>query len=672
MLRNLPDIPDGLVGRREELAHVAAALDRHRLVVLTGPGGVGKSRLALHAADRAARSGTRGVAWADLWPLTADRLLLATVADALDFADHATAEPLDALCRWLADRDVLLVLDSCEHLPAACRALLARILAACPGVTVLVTSREPLGMDGEHQVVVDPLPPETDAVELFCRRALAAGTGPVDPEALITVVRLCRRLEGIPLALELAAGQLAHRTLHEVEHGLRLRLDLVAQTPVAGNFRHRALRTTIGWSHELCEPAERLLWARFSVFRAAVDADAVRAVCTDGALSAADVERALAGLERKSVVSRVDGRFQMLDTVREYGGMWLAELGETGRLSERHAAYFLRRARRAHADWLGPAQLEAYRWVSATHADLCAGLDHLLATRPQQALELSGLLAFFWSCCGHLREATGYLEEALALTDQPGAVRTRALWALGLTRVLCGEQEAAQRLALACERQAAAQGESEGTLLAAYLLGLVHLLEGRPMAARFVVDGALESVGGRPFDSAGRVQCRLVRIFALTGEGLRDAARREATELRRDCVERGEWWTRSYADYQLALLSLFEDRPEDAAAHAASMLDGKRLIGDSFGIALGLDLLASALAAQGAGGPAVAAYGAGENYWAAVGHPQRGTPELGPVRRQYETTARSLLGDSGYDKALLDSVLRDPEAVLRELLDRKE
>lgn len=164
--------------------------------------------------------------------------------------------------------------------------------------------------------------------------------------------------------------------------------------------------------------------------------------------------------------------------------------------------------------------------------------------------------------------------------------------------------------------------------------------------------------------------CRLIRVFALTAGGLREEARREAGELHRGCTVRGEWWARSYADYQLALLSLFEDRAEDAVGHAASMLDGKRRIGDSFGIALGLDLLASALAAQGAGEHAVAAYGAGENYWAAVGHPQRGTPELGPVREQYESMARSLLGDSAYDKALLDSVLRDPESVLKELLER--
>ncbi|MEU3791272.1 regulator [Streptomyces fructofermentans] len=667
MLSHLPESRDEFVGRHHELATVAQALRQHRLVTLTGGGGVGKSRLALRAAEQVLREGGRGVAWADLWPLSNPRLLVATVADALDFADHSSTVPVDALCAWLVDKDVVLVLDSCEHLTEACRSLLDRLLGECPGLTVLATSREPLGVQGEHRAVVDPLPTATDAVELFRHRAAAAGPGgPRDPA---TTARLCEWLEGVPLALELVAGQLAHRTLDEVAHDLRSRLDITAPERTSGPPRHRALRTTIGWSHELCDPAERLLWARLSVFRGAVDADTVRAVCAGGALHEKDVEPALTGLERGSVVSRTGDRFRMLDTVREYGLMWLDELGETESLSERHARHFLERGHEAREGWLGPAQIDGYRWVAAAHADLCAALDHFLSTSPGRALDLSGRLALFWTCCGRLREATAYLEESLTLSEEQGPVRTRALWALGVARVLSGEHGAAQRLALACERQAVHQEDPEGALHAAYLLGLVHLLRGGPMAARFVVDGALESAGGEPFGSAGRVLCRLVRVFALTAQGPREAARREAGELRADCVARGEWWTRSYADYQLALISLFEDRAGEAAGHARSMLDGKRRIGDSFGIALGLDLLASALAAQGAGEPAVAAYAAGENYWDAVGHPQRGTPELGPVRRQYESTARSLLGDDGYDRALHRSVLRDPESVLRELLD---
>nr|UYZ50086.1 putative HTH-type transcriptional regulator, SARP family [Streptomyces mirabilis] len=670
MLRNLPGAPPGFVGRRDELTRLAEALRGHRVVTLTGVGGVGKSRLALHAAERVLRAGARGVAWADLWTLQDERLLVATLADALDFSDHTTTMPLDALGTWLADKDVLLVLDSCEHLLAACRPVIAGLLKACPALSVLATSREPLGLPGEHVVPVGPLPPATDAVELFCQRASAAGTVLSAPADLVAVARLCRRLEGMPLAVELTAGQLSHRTLAEVEWELGSRLDIAADggnALLAGPARNRAVRTSVGWSHELCTPQERLMWARLSVFRDAVDADTVGAVCTGGPLLASDVDRALAGLVRKSVLSRNGDQYRMLDTVREYGRMWLDELGQSAEQSDRHARHFLELARDADAGWPGPEQARWYGRIDRANADLCAALDHLLAVRPRAALELAGLVGFFWSCCGHLRESASYLEDALALTDESGPVRTKALWALGITRVLRGERDPSRTLAGFCHRRAQAQDDDEGILLAAYLLGLTHLLQGLPMTARSEVDRALAAVDGTSFSSTGRVLCRLVRVFALTAEGLLEQARAEAEGLRGDCVERGEWWTRSYTDYQLALISLFEDRPEDATVHALSMLDGKRHIGDSFGLALGLDLLASALASRDEAESAVAAYGAGEVYWGAVGHPQRGTPELGPVRERYEDTARSLLGD-GYEEARLQSVLCDPEVVLRELL----
>ncbi|MFG2307272.1 ATP-binding protein [Streptomyces sp. NPDC048566] len=670
MLRNLPALPPDFVGRGDELAHLAKALHEHRIVTLTGAGGVGKSRLALQAADRVLGADGGGVAWADLWPLQDDRLLVATVADAVDFSDHTTQTALDSLAGWLSGKDVLLVLDSCEHLIGPCRRMVAQLLSSCPGLTVLATSREPLGIPGEHLVALDPLPPATDAVELFCRRAAAAGTPVSAPADMVAVARLCRRLEGMPLAVELITGQLAQRTVEEVDLEMGLRLDIAAGAAPAGPPRHRAVRTTIGWSHELCTPAERLLWARMSVFRDGVDTATARTVCAGGPLSAEAVEHALDGLVRKSVLTREGGSHRMLDTVREYGAMWLEQLGESTAVARRHADHFLTLARRSRDGWLGERQAHFYGLLGSAHTDLCAALDHLLDDRPDTALDLVGLLGFPWSCCGHLREASTYLEDALALSDASGPERTLALWALGVTRVLRGEYASALQLAEVCRRRADLQEDAEGALHATYLLGLAHLLQGRPMVARHHVDGALLGAGGTAFGSAGRLMCHLVRVFALTAEGMLGEARRTATELKQGCVERGEWWTRSYADYQLALISLFEDRAGDATAHALSMLDGKRRIGDSFGLALGLDLLAAALAAQGAGERAVAAFGAGETYWSAVGHPQRGTPELGPVRERCESTARSLLGDDGYEEALLRSTLSDPETVLLGLLGR--
>ncbi|MHB9855591.1 ATP-binding protein [Streptomyces krungchingensis] len=666
MLSNLPEVPTGFVGRGGELAHLADALARDRLVTLTGPGGVGKSRLALHAADRAWHDG-RSVAWADLWQLRDDRLLVAVVADALDFADHTAATPLDTLSAWVGDRDLVLVLDSCEGLLNGCRALVTHLLEACPRLTVLTTSREHLGLADEHRIAVEPLPVATDAVRLLCERAAAAGTPLAGPQGLVTAARLCHALEGVPLAIELAAGHLAHQDIDQIERVLRARLDLHGARGF-GPPHHRVLRTAIGWSHELCEPAERLLWARLSVFRGAVDAGTVVAVCGSGPLPPEEAVRALEGLERRSVVKRDGERYRMLDTVREYGRMWLDELGESAEALDRHAQYFRDRVRAADAAWFGPGQIHAYRWIDAAHTDLCAALDHLLDARPEAALDLGGRLGFFWSCCGHLREATDYLEDALSQCKEPGPTRIRALWALGVTLVLRGEAGRAQGLAEVCREEAERWEDTDGILRSGYLLGLTHLLGGRPLIAAHQIDQAFARMGGGVPDTASAVLCRLARVFALTGQGFLEQARDEAESLRRRSLARGEWWTRSYADYQLAVIALFEDRARDAVVHARSMLEGKRRIGDSFGLALGLDVLAAALAAQGAGEPAVAAYATSETYWSAVGHPQRGTPELGPVRVQYERTARSLLGDDRYDQVALESVVRGPDQVLGEIL----
>ncbi|WND33083.1 regulator [Streptomyces sp. BB1-1-1] len=661
MLSNLPETPTGFVGRASELARLDEALRECRLVTLTGVGGVGKSRLALHAADRVGGGG-RAVAWADLWPLPDDRLLTATVADALDFSDHTAIDPVDALGAWLTDQAPLLVLDSCEHVTSSCRDLVRRLLDASPGLTVLATSREPLGLGGERVVEVEPLPADTDAVRLLRHRAAALDVPLDGAEDLVAAARLCRWLQGIPLAVELVAGQLVDRGIGAVEEALLSHLDIAADRST-GPPRHRAVRTTVGWSHELCTPPERLLWARLSVFRGPVDADTVLAVCGGGPLTPPLLTSALRGLERKSVLTRRGERCRMLDTVREYGRMWLDELNETHVVSERHARFFLDRAREADAGWLGPDQMRWYRWTEATHADLCAALDHFLTTRSGAAVELSGLLGFLWSCCGHLPEAADYLEDALSLPGAPNPARVRALWALGVTHVLRGDVQSARHLADACGRAAE---DADGRLRSAYLMGLAHLLTGRPMAAGHAADLALAQAAG--VTAPGTVMCRLVRVFALTGQGFLDRAREEAESLRAECAALGEWWTRSYTDYQLALIALFEDRATHAVTHARSMLEGKRHIGDGFGLALGLDVLAAALAAEGAAEPAAAAYAIGETLWSSVGHPQRGTPELGPVRVHYESTVRSLLGDERYETVLLQSAGRGPDAVLAELL----
>ncbi|MGW2632964.1 ATP-binding protein [Streptomyces chattanoogensis] len=672
MASNIPEESTSFVGRRDELRRVNIELAQHRLITLTGPGGVGKTRLAMRAASAALPRHPDGVRWADLWPLQGDRLLSATLCDAVGLSDHTARMPVAALCDWLSDKRMLLVLDSCEHLVAACRDLIGDLLTAAPLVTVLITSRQPLDVVGEWITEIEPLSVEgdNDALALFCERGGAAApglrlTGPANAAAAAAI---CRRLEGIPLALELAGAQLAHSSAQQVAERLNSRFDALDGDDAARPPRHRTLRTAIGWSHELCEPLERLLWARLSVFRGTFDEESARSVCAGGPLTARGVRTALAGLAAKSVIRREGQRFRMLDTVREYGRMWLEELGEVTALADRHAQHFLGFGRRADVGWLGPDQVRWYGRVAEAHVDLCTALDHLLVADPERAQELSACIGFFWSCCRHLHEARGYLERALAARLAPSPARTRALWMLGVALLFQGDLDTADELGRQCSRAAREEGDAEAMLAAGYLVGLTHLMAARPLAAYTVADHVLGPMPDAPFDSAARLRCHIVRIFALTALGKLTEARAEAAELRRDCVAHGEYWARSYADYQLSLIALLQGRPEDSAGHARAMLVAKQGIGDNFGIALGLDLLAAAVAAQGNGESAAVVYGTGQAYWRTVGHPQRGTPELRAVREQCEQRARAAIGDEAYADAFRRGTEARPEASLARVL----
>ncbi|MEV7269320.1 ATP-binding protein [Streptomyces bacillaris] len=719
----LPDETSSFVGRRAELARLDTALTTRRMTTLIGPGGVGKTRLAVRAARAAADRYPDGAWWADLSPLYDDALLLPTVSDAVGLADHTLRMPVEALCEWLSDKRLLLVLDSAEHLRGPCSHLLAELITTSPGLTVLVTSRQPLDTRGEHVVRIQPLPVDgaPDALRLFEDRLRAA-----DPHADLeapgdraAAADICRRLEGIPLAIELAAAGIGRHTVAQLATriGTRFdapvdaedltasRLDLLADDSLWPR-RHRTLRTTIGWSHELCTPLERLLWARLTVLRTDFDEATAREVCTGGPLTPDAVDRALQGLVAQSVVQWDGTRYRMLDTLREYGRMWLTELGEERAAADRHARSFLGLARRAHDGWTGPDQISWYHRISDTHLDLCAALDHLLAHDVTAAQEMAGLVGFFWACCGHLSEARGYAQRALGAGPVEGAHLTRLQWVLGVAALLQGDFATAEKYGALCTATALYDRDDDGMLGATYLSGLTQLMTGEPAAALEAAERVLrmtepgraegepgssgegvsgepgasgDSGGSRPYggsgeagepelsggpgvpgasgepgvpgESAHRLRCRLITVFALTALGRLTESLPAATALRRSCERGGEYWTRSYADYQLALIALLQGRPEDSAAHARDMLAGKHRLRDSFGIALGLDILAAAIAAQGAGAQAARVYGTGHAYWRMVGHPQRGTPELGAVRENCELQARAAVGDEAYQLA---------------------
>ncbi|MFF0273395.1 ATP-binding protein [Streptomyces sp. NPDC004330] len=677
---HLPDENPGFVGRRTELERISAALAEHRLVTVTGVGGVGKTRLALRAAHRAAGLYPDGAWWTDLAQLDGDRLLVALVADSVDLSDHTPGMAATGLCHRLADDRLLLVLDSCEHLAEPCARLVAELLAAAPGLTVLTTSRQPLGVEGEQVVALDPLPPAgVDALELL------RGAAGEEFTAAGPAGEICVRLEGIPLALELAAAQIRIQGAEAVRDQLgtrfdappSARFDLLAHTERVWPSRHQTLRAAIGWSHELSAPLERLLWARLSVFRGPFDLASATAVCIGGPLNRATLPGALDGLVRASVVRPPDaaGRLRMLDTIRAYGATWLDRTGETAAVADRHAAHFRGLARRGEADWHGARQLRWYRTVDAHHTDLRLALDRLLRTDPDAALDLIGSVAFAWSCRGRLREARDGLEQALLLSGERGRTRARALWALGVTLVLQGEFGPAQDVSEQCAREArfaehTVHRDRPGdlTLDAAALAGLLALTTGRPMAAHVVVGHVLDAARGGPADSAARLRCHLVRVFALTGLGRLGEARERALALRDLCEELDEHWTRTALEYQLSLTGLLEGDPARAAGHARAMLEGTRGLGASLGVALGLDVLATALAAAGDGERAADVSGTGEAYWRSTGQARRGLPGLRALHEKYTDTARATLGEPAYEEIFVRALTGLPQDGLERAL----
>jgi non-specific serine/threonine protein kinase len=340
------------VGRAAEAAAIRRMLDGAPLVTVTGLPGVGKTAVSLAAARAAAAGFADGSLLLRLDRLRDEALLPHTIAAALRLPDQYTRSRLDVLVDQLRDRHLLLILDTCEHLLGACAALVAALLPPCPKMQVLATSREPLRVPGETTVAVRPLR-LADAVELFGRRAAQAGTQ-IAPQNRAAVASICVQLDKLPLAIELAAAELARlgrgRPSTAALAELLTRLEAGQAGPdgtraedasSAEHGRHRTLRAAIGWSHELCTPSERLLWARLSVFTGPFGLGDATDVCGGDELPAAAVAAGLSLLAERSVLladrMAEDGaRFVLPVTLRAYGGQMLHRLGQDQEFAARH------------------------------------------------------------------------------------------------------------------------------------------------------------------------------------------------------------------------------------------------------------------------------------------------------------------------------------------------
>ena len=682
---NLPVGGTSFVGRRGELGTLAGRLAHSRLLTITGVGGVGKTRLALAAASRVAHRFRDGV-W--LVPLSAlsDRELLAhTVGGAVRLTDQTARPQLEALAEHLADRELLLVLDSCEHLVEECAHLAETLLAAAPGLRIIATSRQPLGASGERTLRLAPLAvsaaehrpaargdepagglevdSEPDAVALFTDRAAAAHPGFAVTDANRgEVTELCARLEGIPLAIELAAVHLRTMTPREILDRLDDRFALLAAGRRAGPARHQRLLTTIGWSHELCNGDERLAWARLSVFPGGFDLEAARAVCADAGLPADAVRTVLSRLVDKSILldqgpaAPARGpRYRMLDTLREYGARWLADLGQTGEVRTRMRDHYLRLARRGEQSWFGPDQPGWYSRMSVEHDNLRAALELCLGELGdvESALELAGTLWFFWVGASHLAEGRHYLERALNAEAAPGMgpATGKALWVSGYIAVLQGDLPLAISTLIRCRALARVEGDPRAEAYAIHRLGCAALIGDHHSRAASLFDDALARYAalGELNSNVVMAWIELAMTAAFTGD--LDRAMALCEQARVQCEDYGEQWAKSYAVYVLAFAAFSHGEPKRAAQLARESLRSSHGFHDLIGIVLPVELLALCAATDGAAEHAAVLQGAAGRIWRTVGTPLFGSVYFGAAHLKCRELAHAVLGEHAYQSA---------------------
>jgi predicted ATPase/DNA-binding NarL/FixJ family response regulator len=594
-----------LIGRDEELASLRALLRVHRLVTISGPPGVGKTRLAMAAASAVAEDYLEGALFVDLAGVRDPDLVLAEIANALGVGDAPGESVEHRLAAATADREILLVVDNFEHVLEAARAL-ARILSVSPGLRVLVTSRERLHLLGEREFSLSPLStPDPDLSDLdrlaACPSVILLGERSGLPDFAVTqqnaraVADVCLRLDGLPLAIELAAARLKVFSPEELLTRIARRLELLTDGAQDTVPRHRALRAAIDWSHDLLPARERLLFRRLSVFAGGWTLVAAERVCAD-----LPVLDALGSLLDKSLIgrtTRADGTagFAMLESIREYAAEQLDRCDSAEAIRARHAAYYAERAVAHAAGVAGPDEMLSYAWVSEEHGNLRAALaDRRAAGDLVRALQLASSLSWYWYTRGHLGEAKTILNELLsaaATAKVPDDTLANALISVGFVATARGELDYAERSLTEgralCERV----GLQHGLATAALCLG--HVARGRhsyeEAAARYTEAASLFTELAHEYGLAWAIH----DLGMLAGER-GDAA--EAEHLLRESLRRARDlaypWALAWSAWGLSTVLMRGGAVDAAASFLCEGLHTFDAVDDRRGVAQCLEAFA--------------------------------------------------------------------------------
>jgi predicted ATPase len=624
---NLPVAFSSFIGREHEIAEIQRLITSHRLLTLTGVGGCGKTRLAIESATQLAPLFGRRVWLVDLSALVEPALVPQAIASTLGIFEEPGVPLITTLVTTLAPYQTLLVLDNCEHLIDACGSLVNALLCRCPNLRVVATSRETLDILGERVWPVQPLavpphPAPSDrcieprdlldfaAVRLFVERAQAAAPDfAIDAEILSVIGEICRQLDGIPLAIELAAARVRALSVQQIAARLHDSMRVLAS-------RHRTMAATLDWSYELLSEPERIALRRLSVFAGGWSLEAAVSVCADDALPAATVPDLLSDLVHKSLVvawqRRGDVRYRMLEPVRHYASAHLLAAREQTVVQDRHVAYFAGFIRRAAAYLTGADQVAWFKQLELEFDNLRMALDRTIdvatGTNQQdlviQALALPADLERFWSPRGHIREGSERLSRALAL---PGAqapnvavARAYALNAAGILawfRVDCGE---AQRMLEEAYAIGVTTQDRRTILIALRNLGTLAVLERDFRLGSELLERGLifeREVGGGDAYSAAWMVTVLGSAAYLQGDDTQACAYFEESVARFRAL--GDANFLALALRRLGQIALRSGAAQRAPALLRESLELNSQIGSPGGIAACMGGVAGVLLAQG-------------------------------------------------------------------------
>lgn len=680
----LPEVLTSFVGRRNAVAQVRARMSHSRLVTLVGAPGVGKTRLALEVAQSSRRAFSGRVYMVDLASLHDADNVPDTFLAALDIREQSTRSAEEKLVDHLRERLALVLLDNCEHVVKEVAVLTARLLRWCPRLHLLATSREPLDIEGEHVYTVPPLkfpdpeaPPsleamrEYESVQLLVDRATAVRADfAVTDQSRVAVAQLCARLDGLPLAIELAATRLRSWEVSDVVERLDHRFAVLAGGRRDLRPRQQTLQRLLDWSFELCSKQERAVWARLSVFAGSFDLEAAEDVCSSDDLPAHAVGLVLDQLVAKSLIA-IDCdeeplRYRMLATVRDYGATLLAASGEENDLRQRHRNHYLRLAREIRATWLQQAQGRSLARLRRDHPNLRAALAWSLE-RPEEAqagASLAAALEYHWYGGAFLSEGLRWLEQALEAAPEPTQARAEALWMAGLLALARGEIERSSKWIAECSEVVRANKHPALSAMDARGRALVRMFSGDARGSLEYFEGAIAGHW-----AAGRVAWALsahyeaIVAFAFAGEYAR--ARELSHDAMAMCDRHGDRWARGFVHWSTGVLEWCQGHLEAAREHARAALADERELERGLCVAYSIELLSWVAAAEDALEDAIRLQGAARSVWNAMG---TGTAQWPQIRDESARVLERAAADLG-EARCAQLIAERAEMTMRQAID---